>query len=67
MVRGNEVLVIPSVMVNEEIREALRTLSRPMTTQVNRDTGPSVNIMEITNDLTIEELCEDESSYIYWF
>ena len=40
--------LVPLEMANGEIREALLTLARAMTTQVNRDIGPSVNTMEST-------------------
>ena len=45
---GNEVPVVHPVMANGEIREALLTLARAMTTQVNRDIGPRVNTVEST-------------------
>ncbi|TMX05037.1 hypothetical protein EJD97_003172 [Solanum chilense] len=45
---GNEVSVVPSDITNGEIREALLTLSRAMTTQVNRDIGPMMNDFEST-------------------
>ena len=40
--------MVPYEISNGEIREALLTLDRAMTTQVNRDIGPSVNTMEST-------------------
>ncbi|XP_015084123.1 uncharacterized protein LOC107027476 [Solanum pennellii] len=45
---NNKVSIIPPEMDNGEIREALLTLARAMTTQVNRDIGPRVNAMEST-------------------
>ena len=42
---GNEIPVVPPVMANGYIREALLTLARDMTTQVNRDSRPRVNAM----------------------
>ncbi|TMX04190.1 hypothetical protein EJD97_010881, partial [Solanum chilense] len=48
MEEGNEVLVVLLKMANGEIREALLTLARAMTTQVNRDIGLRVNAMEST-------------------
>ena len=35
-------------MSNGEIKEALLTLARAMITQVNRDIGPGMNVMEST-------------------
>ena len=42
---GNEVSAVPPVIANGEIREALLTPARAMTTQVNKDIGPRMNSM----------------------
>ncbi|TMX02267.1 hypothetical protein EJD97_022190 [Solanum chilense] len=44
----NEVLIVPQEIANREIREALLTIARAVTTQVNRDIGPRVNAMQST-------------------
>ena len=43
---GNEVLVVSPDMTNGEIREALLSLARSMTTHVNRGIEPRVNVLE---------------------
>ena len=46
--QGNDVLVVPPKMTNGEIREALLTLARDLTTHVNMDVAPRVNVVENT-------------------
>ena len=46
--QGNEFSVVPLAMTNGEIRLALHTLARALTTHVNRGTEPRVNIVEST-------------------
>ncbi|TMX03198.1 hypothetical protein EJD97_017733 [Solanum chilense] len=46
--QGNEVPVVSPEMTNGEIREALLTLARALTTHVNRGIEPRVNIVEST-------------------
>ncbi|XP_049391309.1 uncharacterized protein LOC125855610 [Solanum stenotomum] len=41
--QGNNVLVVPPDMTNEEIRVALLALARAMTGQANKDVGPRLN------------------------
>ena len=44
----NKAPMVPTEMTNVEIKEALLTLDRSMTTQENRDIGPRVNAMDST-------------------
>ena len=48
--------LVPLEMANGEIREALPTLDRAMTTKENRDIGPRVNAMESTMTSRLKEL-----------
>ena len=52
---GNEVSVVPLLMANGDNREALFTLSRAMSTQVNRDIGPSVKPMDNTMTFRLKD------------
>ncbi|TMW89911.1 hypothetical protein EJD97_016460 [Solanum chilense] len=45
---GNDVLVVPPKMTNGDIREALLTLVRSLTTNMNRGIEPRVNVVEST-------------------
>ena len=40
--------MVPLIIANGEIREALLTVARAMITQVNRDIGPIINAMNST-------------------
>ncbi|TMX05337.1 hypothetical protein EJD97_024185, partial [Solanum chilense] len=46
--QGNEVIVVPPEMTNREIRDALLTFVRAMTTHVNRGIERRVNVVEST-------------------
>ncbi|XP_049368005.1 uncharacterized protein LOC125832861 [Solanum verrucosum] len=53
--QGNEVLVVPLDMTNEEIRSAYLTLARAMMAQANRDVGTRVNANESTVALRLRD------------
>ncbi|TMW97372.1 hypothetical protein EJD97_005671, partial [Solanum chilense] len=44
----NEFPMVPLEMTNDEVREALITLARALTTHVNMGIGPRVNVVETT-------------------
>ena len=45
---GNDVLVVPSKLTNQEIREALFALARAVTTQVNLRLYSRLNVVQST-------------------
>ena len=52
-------------MANEEIREALLTLDRAITTQVNRDIGLRLNALESTMTFILRDIVRMNPILLY--